>query len=89
MVTDSLSPAQRRTLPAREAFARKFPTPEARSAYFRAIAEKANAGRVVLSGAEAAALRDAYQLLRTIVDRHPDAKEGAAGHEPGTREEVA
>ncbi len=58
-----LSPAQRRTLPAREAFAQKFPTPEAKSEHFRALAEKANAGRVVLSGDEAAALRDAYRLL--------------------------
>ncbi len=72
-----LSPAQRRTLPAREAFARKFPSPEAKSEHFRAMAERANAGRVVLSGDEATALRDAYRLLRTIADRLPGSTEAA------------
>jgi hypothetical protein len=74
---DVLSPAQRRTLPAREAFARKFPSPEAKSEHFRAMAERANAGRIVLSGDEASALRDAYRLLRTIADRLPDPSESA------------
>jgi hypothetical protein len=72
-----LSPAQRRTLPAREAFERKFPSPEAKSEHFRAMAERANAGRVVLSGNEATALRDAYRLPRTIADRLPDHSESA------------
>ncbi len=75
---DVLSPAQRRTLPAREAFARKFPSPEAKSEHFRAMAERANAGRVVLSGEQARALQDAYRLLRTIADRLPDHSESAA-----------
>jgi hypothetical protein len=73
-----LSPAQRRTLPAREAFARKFSSPEARSEHFRALAEKANAGRVVLSGDEAAALSAAYRLLSTIADRLPETADTAA-----------
>jgi hypothetical protein len=66
---DVLSPAQRQTLPAREAFARKFPGPEAKSEHFRAIGERGNAGRVVLSGDEAVALVDAYQLLSRIAER--------------------
>lgn len=75
---DVLSPAQRRTLPAREAFARKFPTPEAKSEHFQAMAAKANAGRVVLRADEAVALRDAYQLLRSIADRLPETADTAA-----------
>ncbi len=71
-MTDVLSPGGRRTQAAREAFARKFPTPEARSEFYRQIGERGNAGRVVLRAEEAAALRDAYRLLRTIADRLPD-----------------
>jgi hypothetical protein len=69
---ETLSPDQRRTLKAREALASKFATPEQKTAHYRAMAERANAGRVVLSGNEATALRDAYRLLRTIADRLPD-----------------
>lgn len=66
---ESLTPAQRRTLPAREALARKFPTPEAKSEHYRALAARANAGRVVLSADEAAALGSAYRLLAGIARR--------------------
>lgn len=66
---DVLSPAQRRTLPAREALARTFPTPEAKSEHYRAMAEKANAGRIVLSGDEAYAISEAYELLGRIAER--------------------
>ena len=72
-----LSPAQRRTLPAREAFARKFSSPEAKSKHYREIGERGNAGRVVLRAEEAAALRNAYALLRTIAERIPDSTEAA------------
>ena len=41
------------------------------------MAEKANAGRVVLRAEDAAALRDAYTLLRTIAERLPDHSESA------------
>jgi hypothetical protein len=71
----TLSPDQRRTLPARKALARKFTTPEQKTEHYRAMAEKANAGRVVLRAGEAEALRDAYRLLRTIADRLPDPSE--------------
>lgn len=66
---DVLSVAQRRTLPARDALARKFDSPEEKRQHYRAMAEKANAGRVVLSGDEAAALVDAYSLLARIAER--------------------
>jgi hypothetical protein len=66
---ETLSPDQRRTLKAREALARKFATPEQKTEHYRAMAEKANAGRVVLSGDEATALRDAYRLLASIAAR--------------------
>jgi hypothetical protein len=66
---ETLSPDQRRTLKAREALARKFATPEQKSEHYRAMAEKANAGRVVLSGDEAAALVDAYAILNKITER--------------------
>jgi hypothetical protein len=73
----ALSPAQRRTLPARKALAAKFPDPEAKREYYREIGERGNAGRVVLRAEEAAALRDAYALLAKIADRLPDTSESA------------
>ncbi len=72
-----LSPAQRRTLPARKALAAKFSSPEAKREYYREIGERGNAGRLVLRADEAEALRDAYRLLRTIADRLPDHSESA------------
>ncbi len=87
-----LTTNQRRTLSAREAFAGKFPNPEAKSAHYRAMAAKANAGRVVLSGDEAAALGSAYALLGTIAaraaraspepDANPTADEATGEDEP-------
>jgi hypothetical protein len=64
-----LSPAQRRTLPAREALARRFDSPEEKRQHYRAMAEKANAGRVVLSADEATAVVEAYGLLGSIAER--------------------
>ena len=74
---ETLSSQQRRTLPAREALARKFASEEERSEYYRRIGAKGNDGRVVLRAEDAAALRDAYTLLRTIADRLPDHSESA------------
>ena len=73
----TLSPAQRRTLPARKALVAKFSSPEAKREYYREIGERGNAGRVVLRAEEAAALRDAYALLRTIAERLPEASDVA------------
>jgi hypothetical protein len=77
-MSEVLSPAQRRTVAAREAFAAKFPSPEAKSEHFRAMAERAHAGRVVLRAEDAAALSEAYRLLAKIADRLPDPSESAA-----------
>jgi hypothetical protein len=73
----TLTEAQRRTLPGRQALAAKFSSPEAKREYYREIGGRGNAGRVVLRAEEAAALRDAYALLRTIADRLPDHSESA------------
>jgi hypothetical protein len=77
-MSEVLTSAQRHTLPARTALAAKFQSPEEKSQFYRRLAEKANAGRVVLRAEEAAALRDAYRLLRTIADRLPDHSDSAA-----------
>jgi hypothetical protein len=75
---ETLTPGQRKTAAARKALAQKFPSPEEKSEHYRAMAQKANAGRVVLRAEEAVALRDAYTLLRTIANRLPDPSESAA-----------
>jgi hypothetical protein len=68
-MSEVLTAGQRRTARARETFAQSFSTPEARSEHYRQMAEKANAGRVVLSVDEATALADAYGLLGRIAER--------------------
>jgi len=68
-MADILSPAQRRTLPARQALAATFSSPEAKSAHFRSLAHRSHERRLTLSGDEAAALEHVYQLLGGIVDR--------------------
>lgn len=66
---EGLTPNQKRTVRGREAFLSRFPTAEAKSEHFRALAVKANAGRLVLSGAEAESLAAAYRLIGEIVGR--------------------
>jgi hypothetical protein len=66
-----LSPAQRRTLPARQALAAKFSSPEEKTSHFRALARRSHARRLTLSGDEAAILAQLSDLLRRIVDRDP------------------
>jgi hypothetical protein len=68
-MSEVLTPAQRRTLPAREALARGFPTAEEKSNYYREIGERGNAGRILLRADEAVALVDAYALLSRIAER--------------------
>lgn len=65
----ALTPRQRQTQAGRQALAAKFSSPEEKSEHYRALAAKANAGRVVLSGDEAEALGNAYKLLGNIVAR--------------------
>jgi hypothetical protein len=69
VVAETLTPAQQRTLRAREALARKFSSVEEKSQYYRAMAAKANAGRLVLSAAEVATLEDFSDFLREIAAR--------------------
>jgi hypothetical protein len=66
-----LSPAQRRTLPARQALAAKFSSPEEKSAHFRSLARLSHQSRIILSGDEATTLAQLADLLRRIVDRDP------------------
>ena len=62
---------------ARRAFQSQFKTPEEKSEHYRAMAAKANAGRVVLRAEDARALGEAYRLLAKIADRLPEPTEAA------------
>ena len=73
----TLSPAQRRTLPGRQALAAKFSTPEEKRQFYREIGERGNAGRVVLRAEDARVLGEAYRLLAKIADRLPEPTEVA------------
>lgn len=66
---ETLTPAQRRTLPGRQALAAKFSSPEEKSAHFRALARRSHARRITLSGDDADALLRVYHLLGDIVMR--------------------
>ena len=68
-MTEPLTPAQRRTRAARDALAGKFESPEQKSEHYRALARRSAEQRVTLRADEAAALRDAYALLRRIAER--------------------
>ena len=63
-MSETLTPAQRRTLPARQALAAKFASPAEKTEYFRDLARRSHERRLVLSGDDAAALLAAYTLLR-------------------------
>ena len=90
----SLSPPtrrQRQTQAARQALAECFPTPEAKSEHYRRLGRRSAERRVVLSGDEAAALADAYELLGRIAARarpaqSPPDKEVTAGSSPAVGE---
>jgi hypothetical protein len=69
LMPENLTARQRQTLNARTALAARFPNDEAKSEHYRDLAEKANAGRVVLSGEEAQRLASAYELLRGIGEK--------------------
>jgi hypothetical protein len=64
-----LTPAQRRTLPARQALAAQFASPEAKTEYYQELSRRSHERRLTLSGDEAAALLAAYTLLRQIIER--------------------
>ena len=64
-----LANRRRETLPARQALAARFASPSEKSDHFRELARKSHERRITLSGAEAAALVDAYSLLSRIAER--------------------
>lgn len=66
---DALTERQLRTLPARQARAAKFASPQEKSEHYRELARKSHEGRVTLSGDEAAAVVEAYALLGRIAER--------------------
>jgi hypothetical protein len=68
---DTLTAGQRRTAKARAAFQQSFPSPEAKTSHYRAMAEKAAAGRIVLSGDDVEAFSQAVALLRRIAHKLP------------------
>jgi hypothetical protein len=68
-VSETLTPAQRRTLPARQALEAKFASPTEKTAYFRELARRSHERRLTLSSDEAAAVLQAYTLLRAIAER--------------------
>lgn len=68
-MSETLTPAQRRTLPARQALANKFPDPAAKSEHFRQLARRSHERRLTLSREEAAAVLSAYELLRRVAER--------------------
>jgi hypothetical protein len=79
-MADVLTPAQQRTLAARQALAAKFPSPEKKSEHFRALARRSHERRLTLSGDEVDQLAQIAQTLVRIVDRDAStAREEATG----------
>jgi hypothetical protein len=64
-----LANRRRQTLPARQALAERFSSTAEKSKHFRELARKSHECRVTLSGDEAAALVEAYELLGKITER--------------------
>jgi hypothetical protein len=58
-----------RTRAATEAQLARFKTAEERSHYFRELGKQSQAGRIVLTGDQADALRQAYAFLRSIAPK--------------------
>jgi hypothetical protein len=69
MSTGSLTKQQRQTQAARQAFADRFSTPEAKREHFRTLGQKSAAGRFVLSDEDARTLASVYELLRGIGEK--------------------
>ena len=68
---ETLTPAQRRTLPARQALEAKFLSPEEKSQHFRALARRSHQRRLTLSGSDLEQLAQIAQILVRIVERNP------------------
>jgi hypothetical protein len=71
------NPNSKRTQRAREVFAERFASPEERTAFYRELGRHSAQGRIILSGEAAAALRDAYALLRSIAPKLAEPDEAA------------
>jgi hypothetical protein len=84
LMADILSPAQRRTLPARQALAAKFSSPEEKSEHFRSLARRSHERRLTLSGDEAATLAQLSDFLRRLVERDQRANASCAVREEAT-----
>ena len=64
---ETLTPAQRRTLPARQALEAKFATTVEKTEYFRDLALRSHERRLTLSGDEAAAVLRAQEQFATFL----------------------
>jgi hypothetical protein len=67
--SSALADRQKQTLPARQALAERFTSPQEKTDFYRELGRRSADTRVVLSGDEAAALVDAYSLLSRIAER--------------------
>ena len=65
-MSETLTAHQRQTLNARAALAATFPDEQSKSDYCRALAQKSNAGRVVLSAAEVETIAGAHRSLEGL-----------------------
>lgn len=61
-----LEARQQQTQNARLALAAKFPDSQSRSAFYRGLAEKSNAARIVLSAADVEVIADAQPSLERL-----------------------
>ena len=71
MVDATLTRGQRQTRKARETYAARFLTPEAKTEHFRELGKRAAEQRLTLGADDVAALGECLSLLRQITARHP------------------
>ncbi len=71
MVDAMLTRGQRQTRKARETYAARFPTPDAKTEHFRELGKRAAEQRLTLGADDVAALCECLSLLRQIAARHP------------------
>jgi hypothetical protein len=85
-VCETLTPAQRRTLPARQALEAKFTSTAEKAEYFRELARRSHERRLILSGDEVAAVLAAYALLRRIAERAQSPTNSPGGQQASANE---
>lgn len=78
MTESTLTRSQQQTQKARESFAARFPTPEARTEHYRELGRKSAEGRVVLRVEEFDALVRAHALIDPIIERLAPHRQEAA-----------